>query len=201
LGKQADKHKKIIKRRKGIITKQGRLIYPCKFDKIEKVFDNIYLCYNKFGTSIFINSQGDTIKTIKVKSFESTSEGLLLCKNDYNVQYLDSTLSLVFRYKFYDGFPFVKGITSVKTRRGWQVLNRNGNLLSVASYQEIKPIAKNTLQAREHPKKGIYNYNGELIVPVEFERIIYVSSTIMQVIKEGKAGYITTKGEWIYNPF
>ena len=193
--------KKIIKRRKGIITKKGRLIFPCKFEKIEKVFDGIYLCYNKFGTSLFINSEGDTLKTIHCKSFESTSEGLLLCKFNNYVQFLDSTLSPVFRYDFYDAHPFVKGIATVRTRRGWQVLNRNGNLLSVASYQEIKPIANNTIQAKEFPKKGIYNYKGELIVPVEFERINFVSKTIMQVIKDGKAGYIDIEGKWIYNPF
>ncbi len=193
--------KKIINRRKGIITKQGRLVFPCKFEKIEKVFDNIYLCYNKFGKSIFITAKGDTIKTIDCKDFEPTSEGLLLCKFNRYVQYLDATLSPVFRYEFHDGFSFVKGIASVKTRRGWQVINRNGNLLSVASYQKIIPIAKNTLQVKEYPKKGIYDYNGKLIVPVEFEKISYMSNTIIQVIKEGKVGYITTKGKWIYNPF
>lgn len=165
------------------------------------MFDNIYFCYNKFGTSLFINSKGDSIKTINCKNFESTSEGLLLCKFDNYVQFLDSTLTPIFRYTFYKAHPFVKGIATVKTGRGWQVLNRNGNLLSVASYREIKPIANNTIQAREFPKKGVYNYNGELIVPVEFEKIIFVSSTIMQVIKDGKAGYISTKGEWVYNPF
>lgn len=188
-------------KRVGLVTTKGRLILPNNFNKVERVFNEVYFCFRPHGLSLFMSSKGDTLKTVKCRSYESTSNGLMLYKTREGAFFLDSTLSNVFQYSFYDAEPFVKGIATVKTREGWQVLNRSGELISIPSFQSMKAIANNTIVATEKPKHGIYNYHGNLIVPVEFEEINAVSSTVIQVIKGGKAGYISTKGKWLYNPF
>lgn len=185
----------------GLLNLKGELIQPCNYNKVEKVFDNVYFCFRSVGLSLFLSKTGDTLKVLECKSFESTSERLMIYRTKKGAFFVDSTLSYVFNDAFYDAEPFVKGIATVQTKEGWQVMNRLGELISIASFQSMKPIAKNTVLAIEKPKKGICNYKGELIVPVEYESINSVSSTLLQVIKEGKVGYISTKGKWIYNPF
>lgn len=185
----------------GLLNLEGKLVQPCNYNKIEKVFNDIYFCYRKVGLSLFISSSGDTIKIEECHNFESTSEGLMIYSSNKGTFFLDSSLSKVFKYNFINAKPFVKGIATVMIDQGWQILNRSGNLISIPSFQSMEPIAKNTVLAIEKPKKGICNYKGDVVIPVEFEEINAISSTVIQVIKEGKVGYISIKGKWLYNPF
>ncbi len=209
-------HSKFKDKRYGLVNIEGKQLRANEYLKIEEVFDGIYFCFSKRNLSVFVNKKGDTLKTVKCNDFKSTSDGLLLLigkeniihsegslylKGKYNAVFLDSTLSNPFAYKFIDAKQFVNGIATVRTRKGWQVMNRNGELISIPSFYSMEPIANNTIVAKEKPKHGVYNYEGKVIVPVEFEEINTVSPTIIQVIKEGKAGYVSTNGNWIYNPF
>lgn len=209
-------HSKFKDKRYGLVNIEGKQLRANEYLKIEEVFDGIYFCFSKRNISVFVNKKGDTLKTVKCNDFKSTSDGLLLLigkeniihsegslylKGKYNAVFLDSTLSNPFAYKFIDAKQFVNGIATVRSRKGWQVMNRNGELISIPSFYSMEPIANNTIVAKEKPKHGVYNYEGKVIVPVEFEEINTVSPTIIQVIKEGKAGYVSTNGNWIYNPF
>lgn len=183
----------------GLQTTAGKLILPCEFLKIEKIFDSIYFCFKKKGTSVFLSTKGDTIKTINCNSFEVGE--FFLYRSGKRAYFLDNTLTNIFKYNFIDARPFVQGIATVKTREGWQVINNKGNIISMGCFETLESIANNTIIAQEKPKFGLYNYKGENVIPVEYETIKGVSSSVIQVIKKGKVGYINTNGNWIYNPF
>lgn len=183
----------------GLSTLKGKQILPSEFLKIEKVFDSIYFCFKKIGASVFLNTDGDTLKILNCRDYSAGE--FFLYKSGENAYFLDKKLKKVFKYNFIDAEPFIKGLATVLTKEGWQILNNNGDIISMGCFNSLKPIAQNTLIAQEKSKYGLYNYKGEIIVPVEFEQINGISSTVVQVIKEGKVGYINTSGKWLYNPF
>lgn len=181
----------------GLFSSTGKVILPCIYKKIVKVFDNYFAAVGQGKVKIF-----DVFGNLKFSApgsdVQLCIDNLIMIKTLGSVSYINDKFENHFNETFFDGFPFSGKYTSVLTEEGWVILGMDGRILCAGMNNKIVPKGTNLFQTPEISYLGLYDASGKIILEPIYDKIECVDQHCIRCEKGGKIGYIRANGEWIY---
>jgi len=95
---------------------------------------------------------------------------------------------------------FRNGLACIKKDNKWGWINKKGDLVIRAEFDDTRSFINNVALAKKGYKWGLIDVNGNFITPSLFDEIIIISESIIGVLIDYKWGVIDWAGNYIVNP-
>lgn len=188
----------------GMINGQGEMIIEAKYENIRN-FSNGFAAVCKDNKWGYIDQNGKQVIDYLYSSARDFSiHGLVAVKlsgDGGSWGLMRKNGQLINRendnkYYFIDEFN-PEGYAVVGTRRGYEIIDIEGNHIGNRVYRSLKYIPEQNIFIGDVLGKScLINIEGQVIVDaeVDYDEIYYPSNGLCQVSKDGKSGYIDENG-------
>lgn len=187
----------------GYIDEKGREAIAAQFDQAYNFRDGIAEVMVG-STKKTIDYSGKFVKTpLLYKEFWDglDKEGLLGTYKNGKYGFRDCSGRFVIIPSFDEVGFFDNGLCPVRVRDKWGVIDRAGNLVIKAQFDELdRSFSEHLIAARSGKKWGVIDEGGSFVVKPIYDKVFPFSNGIA-VIQDGlKFGYINSEGKVIAHP-
>lgn len=174
--------------------------------------DKVGTALYKEGPELKIkNNKGVTLRKILMEDFsdaKAAAEGMIAVKkgDSYYFFSYDEEISDI-PTPFEDAGAFVNGEAAVKEKGKWRIINKAGEYVSDAAFDDIclnhedKHMVDNLMAACENGSYSLYDRKNKKVTEESFEDIDCITGNGLIAAKiKGKWGYINNKGELVVQP-
>lgn len=166
----------------GYMDTRGRIVIPPIYDRAydfneQRALVGFGHAPGKIGYQL-IDLNGKTRTAIQLSNCllsQRLGNGLLMCKNLNSGQccYLDEkgALQLCLPKEIKESYTFNQGATLFQTETGTGVMDRTGNVLIPAHYEDALITAPDRIALKEQGKWAIAEKNGNLLGKFQYDRI------------------------------
>ena len=95
--------------------------------------------------------------------------------------------------------PFVNGLACVKTEKGWNIIDLEGNYTLTKWYSSLW-LKEDLIIVREKDEYGVIDLKENILIPVKYRKISILDKGLFAFSIKGKWGVITALNEIIMEP-
>ena len=155
----------------GYINTKGKLVMDLRFEYAGNFSDGLAVIELN-GKRGFIDKRGNIVIECKYENAEGFSEGLAVVENKHLMRgYVDKAGEYVIRPQFYWAKDFKEGLAAVEIDDKWGFVDKKGNLVIKAQFDDIdESFAEGLAAVKVGGKWGFINKRGEFVVKPKFDR-------------------------------
>ena len=158
--------------------------------------------YKKDKNHGFINTDGTVAIPAQFSGVGYFEGGLAWAKNkDKKVGYINTKGEWVIKPKFLaaKNFDPVSGFARIKNDNGWAYVNKEGEILNVAT-ETYGDFADGLALGKQGGKVGYFNASGDWVIKPGYEAGRKFKNGFAAVKQGGSWGFINKAGEWVIKP-
>lgn len=190
-----------LNRKQGIANKQGKIVIPPTFDRIEGLGGGHSLVVTNSKLSGLIDTNGKVLLNLDYTKIGRPILGSFIDLMKDNLHGMaDDYGNVIVQPMFKNIYPFNKGMAIVQIANYAEgMINKDGKFIIPAEYQHLNRIG-NYIITYKAGKYGILNLSGSPVLNAVYDDLRPVDGVFF-FKQDGKSGLIDTKGKilQIYN--
>jgi hypothetical protein len=181
----------LIRFKYGYIDKQGQVVIPLQFDRVDACEPGGYGVVGHFCLDV---------------AFGIFSEGLApFPKGDTKkVGYVDKAGRIAIEPIFEDGYEFSEGLGLVKSGEKWGFIDRSGKFVIEPKFDSGVSFREGLAAIQLGEKWGFINKSGEIVIEPQYDDANYFSEGLAPVAvgceDQQRWGYIDRSGNMVISP-
>lgn len=168
----------------GLYDKSGKRLFPCEYDEIKIVTDNLVKLYNGYKYLIFRTSDQQTLKQSYSFIGQPDKEGDIMVQGNNAEGYINSAGE-----PFYtDIETFDDGTIKICFLGKYGLKSSDGTLVIDCGLNDIRYLKKGVYAIKTGSEWGVKNQKGELLLACIYTSIEGISNILLKVQSEGYYG-------------
>lgn len=128
-------------------------------------------------------------------------DGITLTRKNKEIKYVNKNGDLITESQFEDGHAFYKGTASVKQNGKWGFIDKSGNFVIPAKYEQTyRSFHEDMLAVKEEGKWGFIDRSARWVIEPKFENGGLFEYGRAFIEENKKAGMIDKEGNWVVEP-
>jgi hypothetical protein len=158
----------------GVLNIEKGILVDAKYTNVEPLNNNdsFYVLSNlnpRFG---YLDYNGIVLTEAKYNKAEDFKNGFAWCTLKDSIRLLDSTGNEVgLEFMNYQKKTVSEGLTAIRTRKGWQFVDLNGNALNEKLYKSVGSFINGYAAVRSRKGWGIIDENDNYVLEPKYDKL------------------------------
>lgn len=185
----------------GLITIDGKELLSCDYDEILALKGNENsIIIKKDGKCGLVDNNGKKVIDTKYKEIKKLQNdyknGYIIVDENGKYGTVDCANNVILATNYLEIKPiYENGMYAVKGIDGYNIVEKNGNIITKKEYQNIKDIKNDQIIVQENNKYGVIKSSGEQILACTYDDISFISTDAYIVRNNNKYGIVNSKNE------
>lgn len=189
----------------GIVDNSGRLILPCKYDKIIAINQAGFITVGirvenwvyKYG--VFDSNGNEVIPICYERIDEIDDEGCVVLRKDEKFGMYKIGFGFIIPCQYYCLELFSEGRASICADHKWGFIDINNNIVIPAEYDEVSTFREGLAAVKRKNKWGFIDPSNNLVVSFKYDYARNFRDDLAAVKINDKWGYINKNGQNVIN--
>lgn len=179
----------------GIIGKNGTILLPAIYKKIERDGNFGYIVEDTLKNMGYVDNNGEVIVPCQYDAVNGYHEGLMVVATRNKCGYVDVLGNWSLDTIYDDARGFSEGYARVVKDGEWSFIDHNGNIVEFLKYDEIlSGLANNRAFVKSGSSILLIDKSGNIIKKIEADSVFSFSDGFATFKQNGKYGKIDTLG-------